>query len=186
MAAAVLALKADFANLHFKPTIKECSRFTPEILPRVQHHHMEKMRRHEHIVVSHVQSWMDASFAPNANEILKMFACIKRLVRLMDYSFSRILYPMLIYAQQFVKRTGPVAPTGLFPLLVVAACLALKMWEDYGPDLDLTAEVCNISKKQLSTLEREFLHQLNFRLLLHDSDIDSFKASPIRAVAGCA
>jgi len=138
----------------------------------------DKMRRNL-IIVSHVQSWMELGVTIDPNDILKLFDCIERLVHLMEYSFSAILFPMLIYAERFVRKTQQLRRSELFPLLVVSACLALKMWEDYGPDLQLTVQVCNITKKFIKELERKILSVFDYRLLISTVDVDAFKSDPL-------
>eukprot|EP01116_Phalansterium_solitarium_P009190 TRINITY_DN23231_c0_g1_i1.p1 TRINITY_DN23231_c0_g1~~TRINITY_DN23231_c0_g1_i1.p1 ORF type:complete len:190 (-),score=31.63 TRINITY_DN23231_c0_g1_i1:694-1263(-) len=131
------------------------------------------------IVCRHVQSWMEPSISLDPGDILRLFDCIERLVHLMEYSFSAILFPMLIYAERYIKKTRPLKRPELFPMLVVAACLALKMWEDYGPDLDLTVKVCGISKRFISDLERTILETFEYRLLISTEDVEKFKTDPL-------
>jgi len=85
---------------------------------------------------------------------------------------------MLIYAETYVRRTSLIQGSQLFPQLVVAASLSMKMWEDYGPDLELTAHVCGITKKEISNIERQFLDKLNFNLNLQMSDLEEFQSVP--------
>jgi len=181
--AAVHSLKQSLESLALKysPSTK---RANIKPFPQTQQY-TEKIRRNE-VLIQHVQSWMEPGYLPEAGDILRLFECLERLVHLMEYSFSRIVWPMLIYAETYVQRTGAVRRAELFPILVVAVCLAMKMWEDYGPDLDLTAEVCGLSKKQISQLEKAFLEKLQFRLLIGEEDVEAFKAKPVRANAGCA
>jgi len=175
VSSAVNSLKHSLENLALKysPSTKR----DYKSFPRTQAY-TEKIRRNE-VLIQHVQSWMEPGCVPDAGDILRLFECLERLVRLMEYSFSRIVWPMLIYAERYVQRTRPVRRSELFQVLVVAVCLAMKMWEDYGPDLDLTAEVCGMSKKSISNLERVFLEKLNFQLLIGEADVETFKAKPV-------
>jgi len=134
--------------------------------------------RRSEILVHHVQSWMTPGTSPSSADILRLFECIERLVTMMEYDYSKLLWPMLIYAETYIRRTSLLSGSGLFPLLVVAASLSMKMWEDYGPDLELTAHVCGISKKEISCMERQLLEKLNFCLLLQMSDLEAFQSVP--------
>jgi len=145
-----------------------------DIKPVIQ---CDKSRRGD-ILVHHVRSWMQPGSAPSSADILRLFECIERLVVMMEYDFPKLLWPLLIYAETYVRRTSLVDGVGLFPLLVVAASLSMKMWEDYGPDLELTAHVCGISKKEISAMERKLLEKLNFSLLLQMSDLEEFQSVP--------
>jgi len=129
------------------------------------------------VIFSHVQSWMDHGIRLDPNQVMKLFECLECLVHLMEYSFSSILFPMLIYAERFVRMTRPLRLTEVFPLLVVSACLALKMWEDYGPDIELTAHVCKLSKKFIVELERRILATFDFRLAVSCDDIEAFQSA---------
>jgi len=130
---------------------------------------------------------MEKGVSPAAADIIRLIDCIERLITMMEYDFSKILWPMLIYAEKYVKITAPVTGAGLFPLLVVSASVATKMWEDYGPDLELTAHVCGISKREISYMERDFLQKLHFNLNLQMKDLDAFQAVPLEALfTACA
>jgi len=141
---------------------------TPELTPS----------RRQEILVHHVKSWLVPGTAPSPADILRLFECIERLVSMMEYDYLKLLWPMLIYAETYIRRTAPINGSQLFPLLVVAASLSMKMWEDYGPDLELTAHVCGISKKEISNMERQLLDKLNFNLLLQMSDLEEFQSVP--------
>jgi len=134
-------------------------------------------RRNE-ILVHHVQSWMVPGTVPSQADILRLFECIERLVKMMEYDYVKLLWPMLIYAETYVRRTAQISGSQLFPHLVVAASLSMKMWEDYGPDLELTAHVCGITKKEISSMERRFLDKLNFNLNLQMADLEEFQSVP--------
>lgn len=141
---------------------------------------LTERERRNLVIVHRVQSWVDkcSHSCPTAPEILRLFECVERLISLMEYDFSKLLWPMLIYADTYVQRTAPVSQTRLFPLVIVAAALSMKMWEDYGPDLDLTAHVSGVSKRDISKLERDFLDKLNFSLNLQMSDLEAIQAVP--------
>jgi len=177
MPSSVQALKMSMERLEITKAAPYAKKSESELAPRTQPHHtqkgVERLRRNE-IIVYHVQSWMEPGSVPAPHDILRLFDCIERLVHLMEYSFSKILWQMLIYAEKYVKLTKAVKSTELFPLLVVAVTEALKMWEDYGPDLELTAHVCGISKKEISKLERNFLEKLDFNLCLSLADVEAF------------
>lgn len=134
------------------------------------------------LAVVHVQTWMRPECVPSFGDVCQLLECIRRLISIMKYSFERLIWPIVIYAECFVRRVGQIDESQLFPLLVVAAVVAMKMWEDMGPDLALASFVTGLSKKHICTLERALLEKLNFSLCLDDAFIEDFKSAPLLIV----
>eukprot|EP01116_Phalansterium_solitarium_P007169 TRINITY_DN19698_c0_g1_i1.p1 TRINITY_DN19698_c0_g1~~TRINITY_DN19698_c0_g1_i1.p1 ORF type:complete len:244 (-),score=6.81 TRINITY_DN19698_c0_g1_i1:281-1012(-) len=130
-------------------------------------------------VVAHVQSWLQTGSFTTASDILQLFSCLRNLVDIMKYSFEKLIWPLVIYAERYVAKTGPIDRSELFPLLMVSTSVAMKMWEDCGPDLNLTAFACGISKRELSALGRVFLKTLGYKLFLDSATIAVFQTTPV-------
>jgi len=179
----IQSLRKSLERFDLKPALHSSDGKRRAEQEQAQKHHAERLIRNE-IIVKHVQSWMEHSSSQlSPLDILRLFECIERLVHLMDYSFSGIIWQMLCYAERYVHMTRPIRRSELFHLLVVSVCLAMKMWEDYGPDLELTAQVCGIPKKRISEIERTMLEKFDFKLNLDELDVEKFKTSVPRLTA---
>lgn len=142
---------------------------------------LEKERRNA-ILHSVISSWIDSSSPPVSMRLLQdYFRCIKQLIKLMGYECKDNMYEVItIYAQRFVtcqlaKGGEKICTSQLFNLLLISAVLSVKMWQDYGPDIDLVQEVCGLSKKLLSTMERNFLATIDYSLFVSAADLETLR-----------
>jgi len=145
---------------------------------------LEEERKRDMIFFT-VSSWLNTNtdtYTPQ-NELSRDFLneylkTIDELVKLMGYDFNKdnLLVPTLIYADQYVSKTGPVQSIKqLFLLLLVSSLQAVKMWEDWGTDSLLVEEITGITRKQVATVEKIFLATLDYSLYLSSEQIASFQ-----------
>eukprot|EP01116_Phalansterium_solitarium_P004023 TRINITY_DN148_c2_g1_i1.p1 TRINITY_DN148_c2_g1~~TRINITY_DN148_c2_g1_i1.p1 ORF type:complete len:241 (-),score=31.10 TRINITY_DN148_c2_g1_i1:531-1253(-) len=137
---------------------------------------LEVLHRNQQLI-ARIKMWLARS-SISPLDVLHVLDCIKRLIKIMKYSYNKLIWPIAIYVETYVKRTRRISEAELLPLLVVAASVAMKMWEDLGPDLDLMAFVSGTSKRDISALERVFLEKLNYSLCLDNEFIVSFRSTP--------
>lgn len=138
---------------------------------------LERRREIESICVL-VNNWLlpgQSSF--DGHLIKQMMKCIKKLIRLMDYKHFKkdLLFPTVIYADRYVKNHGLLEHSEVFHHLLISALIAIKFWQDFGVDMDLTAHVSGISKDELSQKERDFLSTIDYRLFLSTTEIEQYR-----------
>ncbi len=61
-----------------------------------------------------------------------------------------------------------------FNVLLIAAMVTVKMWEDYGINSATVEDVLGIPRKKLRDMERKFLRALNYELFIADKEMEEF------------
>jgi hypothetical protein len=74
-----------------------------------------------------------------------------------------------------VKKTGQIATSQVFQVLLISALITVKFWEDYGIDAQLVEEVVGIPARDINLMEMTFLRVIEWSLYLSEEDIEQFK-----------
>ncbi len=91
------------------------------------------------------------------------------------YFYRNLLFPTIIYADRYIKKRGQLPGTrDLFNLLLTSALVAVKMWEDCGVNFKTVLKYTGITRKQICSMERQFLGALEYSLFLSAEDVIEF------------
>jgi len=122
----------------------------------------------------HVNSWLAANQPQcSSDEINELIQVLKNMLKLMGYKLDQdLLSTCIIYAERYVKLEGAITQGQLFHLLLIAALVSVKMWQDAGVDMELCSFVVGLPKKEISKMERRFLGILEWELFLDKKDIE--------------
>jgi hypothetical protein len=141
---------------------------------------LEKMRNNQ-LVYIHVNSWL-ASNQPECTQcdVSEMLHILKSLMKKQGLRLdNQLLSSVIIYAERYVKLNGDILQSQLFQLLLIAAFVCVKFWHDAGPDDDVFASFCGLSKKEIALMERNFLTTINYSLYINTTDIEIFQSNAI-------
>jgi len=129
-------------------------------------------------VSKYLNSWLQPDEYPFTFEIVDDFIhCIRQLLQCATINYKKnarfLMFPTVVYADKFVKMRGPIKQRHVLELLVISGMVAIKMYNDSGADMEMISFLTGISKKDLTTMERNFLASIEFSLFLNPEDLDS-------------
>lgn len=172
-----LKIKALTKTSNFEPCVKKHSAgFRKKHIQNAKA--LEKSKRNN-VILSRMRCWLKDGEIISEDTMKQYFSCIKRLVKLMNYDYTKhILFATIIYAERYVQNTNLITTSHLFRLLLTSTIVTLKFWEDAGVDLELCSYVFGINKKEINDMERHFLIKVDYGLILQNEEIDSFEYRP--------
>ncbi len=101
-------------------------------------------------------------------EIERILSDVEQVLQLLSVELSQGLFDsVIVYIERFVQSQGKLNVANLYPILCVAAIVAIKFWEDQPSfDMSVPSDMFGISLKALCAMERNFLQKINYQLML--------------------